>query len=152
MLKVTVRTGWYYYNLSPWHKVRVAYMHGIIVEKFLRVLKAYNMLYRVKFEVLETRHFSWNVDANKKDFCQQQQYGSCPSVTQKMKEQHLSSLNNKMQPALEDWPTSEACCTGRLPAIYTCHSKLEERLCRKTPCMLRQPYLTNYLSKHYRTK
>lgn len=35
MLKITVRTVWYYYNLSPWHKVKVVSMHRIIVEKFL---------------------------------------------------------------------------------------------------------------------
>lgn len=43
----------------------------------------------------------------------------------------------QMQPAQEDRPTSEACCRGRLPAVYMCHSKFEAiRLCRKIPCVL----------------
>lgn len=55
--------------------------------------------------MLKTRPFSWKVDiVDMQVSSQQLQYGSCPSATLKVNEKHLSSLNNKLKPALEDWP------------------------------------------------
>lgn len=96
-----------------------------LVSHFLRLLNSQNLRRCVKSGFFFFFFFfSWKAEHEYERVlpCQQQQYGSSPSATLKMNEQHLSSPNNKCSQHQKNPPTLGARWAGRLPAVCMCHS------------------------------